>query len=78
MPEMLKPSAAIMGTGLGNDTSPLTDGLFSGGSHGFLIGHVVPEAMESGPIALVKDDDKVVIDAEKRVDDKENGQLFTR
>ncbi|KAL2152342.1 hypothetical protein VTH82DRAFT_5526 [Thermothelomyces myriococcoides] len=67
MPEMLKPSSAIMGAGLGHDVALITDGRFSGGSHGFLIGHIVPEAMEGGPIALVKDGDKIVIDAEKRV-----------
>ncbi|KAE8154274.1 dihydroxy-acid dehydratase [Aspergillus avenaceus] len=69
MPEMLKPSSAIMGAGLGKDVALLTDGRFSGGSHGFLIGHIVPEAMEGGPIALVKDGDRVVIDAEQRVVD---------
>ncbi|KAK2069399.1 hypothetical protein P8C59_003984 [Phyllachora maydis] len=69
MPEMLKPSGAIMGAGLGGDVALLTDGRFSGGSHGFLIGHVVPEAMEGGPIALVRDGDRIVIDAEKRVVD---------
>lgn len=69
MPEMLKPSSAIMGAGLGQDVALLTDGRFSGGSHGFIIGHVVPEAMEGGPIALVQDGDAVVIDAEKRVID---------
>ncbi|KAI4250565.1 MAG: hypothetical protein L6R40_000165 [Gallowayella cf. fulva] len=66
MPEMLKPSSAIMGAGLGKDVALLTDGRFSGGSHGFLIGHIVPEAQEGGPIALVKDGDEVVIDAETR------------
>ena len=71
MPEMLKPSSAIMGAGLGNDVALLTDGRFSGGSHGFIIGHVVPEAIEGGPIALVEDGDKIVIDAEKRVVDLE-------
>lgn len=71
MPEMLKPSSAIMGAGLGKDVALLTDGRFSGGSHGFLIGHIVPEAMDGGPIALVKDGDKVIIDAEKRVVDVE-------
>jgi dihydroxy-acid dehydratase len=71
MPEMLKPSSAIMGAGLGKDVALLTDGRFSGGSHGFLIGHIVPEAMEGGPIALVQDGDKIVIDAEKRVVDLE-------
>ena len=76
MPEMLKPSSAIMGAGLGKDVALITDGRFSGGSHGFLIGHVVPEAQEGGPIALVKDGDEIVIDAGKRtldvlVDEKE-------
>ncbi|GAD92828.1 dihydroxy-acid dehydratase [Paecilomyces variotii No. 5] len=65
MPEMLKPSSTIIGAGLGQDVALLTDGRFSGGSHGFLIGHVVPEAMEGGPIALVKDGDRIVIDTEK-------------
>ena len=66
MPEMLKPSSAIMGAGLGKDVALITDGRFSGGSHGFLIGHIVPEAQEGGPIALVRDGDEVVIDAESR------------
>ena len=69
MPEMLKPSSALMGAGLGQDVALVTDGRFSGGSHGFLIGHVTPEAQVGGPIALVKDGDQVVIDAEKRVMD---------
>jgi len=64
--EMLKPSSAIMGAGLGNDVALITDGRFSGGSHGFLIGHVVPEAQEGGPIALVQDGDEIVINAEDR------------
>jgi dihydroxy-acid dehydratase len=69
MPEMLKPSSAIMGAGLGKDVALVTDGRFSGGSHGFLIGHVVPEAMEGGPIGLVQDGDVITIDAEtKRMD----------
>ena len=67
MVEMLKPSSAIMGAGLGNDVALITDGRFSGGSHGFLIGHIVPEAQEGGPIGLVRDGDEVIIDAEKRV-----------
>ncbi|KAK3308277.1 dihydroxy-acid/6-phosphogluconate dehydratase [Chaetomium strumarium] len=67
MPEMLKPSSAIMGAGLGQDVALITDGRFSGGSHGFLIGHIVPEAMEGGPIGLVRGGDTIVIDAEKRV-----------
>jgi dihydroxy-acid dehydratase len=66
MPEMLKPSSAIMGAGLGGDVALITDGRFSGGSHGFLIGHIVPEAMEGGPIALVEDGDTIEIDAETR------------
>ena len=66
MPEMLKPSSAIMGAGLGKDVALLTDGRFSGGSHGFLIGHIVPEAQEGGPIGLVRDGDEITIDAETR------------
>jgi dihydroxy-acid dehydratase len=66
MPEMLKPSSAIMGAGLGQDVALLTDGRFSGGSHGFLIGHIVPEAQEGGPIGLVRDGDEITIDAESR------------
>lgn len=66
MPEMLKPSSAIMGAGLGQDVALITDGRFSGGSHGFLIGHVVPEAQEGGPIGVVRDGDRIVIDAENR------------
>ena len=69
MPEMLKPSSAIMGAGLGNDVALITDGRFSGGSHGFLIGHVTPEAQQGGPIGLVRDGDTITIDAEKRVID---------
>ncbi|EOD52821.1 putative dihydroxy-acid dehydratase protein [Neofusicoccum parvum UCRNP2] len=67
MPEMLKPSSAIMGAGLGKDVALLTDGRFSGGSHGFLIGHIVPEAAEGGPIAFAQDGDRIVIDAEQKV-----------
>ena len=65
MPEMLTPTSAIMGAGLGEDVALITDGRFSGGSHGFIIGHVVPEAQEGGPIALVQDDDTITIDAER-------------
>ena len=64
MPEMLTPTSAIMGAGLGNDVAMITDGRFSGGSHGFIIGHVVPEAQEGGPIALIKTGDLIVINAE--------------
>jgi dihydroxy-acid dehydratase len=60
----LKPSSAIMGAGLGHDVALITDGRFSGGSHGFLIGHIVPEAQEGGPIALVKNGDEITIDAD--------------
>ena len=64
MPEMLKPTAAIMGAGLGNDVALITDGRFSGGTHGFVVGHITPEAQEGGTIALVKDGDIITIDAE--------------
>jgi dihydroxy-acid dehydratase len=65
MPEMLTPTSAIMGAGLGKDVALITDGRFSGGSHGFIIGHVVPEAQEGGPIALVRDGDIITMDAGK-------------
>ena len=64
MREMLSPTAAIMGAGLGNDVALITDGRFSGGSHGFVVGHVTPEAVEGGPIAIVETGDKISIDAE--------------
>ena len=57
---------AIMGAGLGKDVALITDGRFSGGSHGFIIGHVTPEAQEGGPIALIKDNDRIIIDANIR------------
>ncbi len=63
MPEMLTPTSAIMGAGLGKDVALLTDGRFSGGSHGFIIGHITPEAQEGGPIGLVRDGDLITIDA---------------
>ncbi len=66
MPEMLTPTSAIMGSGLGADVALITDGRFSGGSHGFLVGHVVPEAQEGGPIALIHDGDRIIIDASER------------
>jgi dihydroxy-acid dehydratase len=65
MPEMLKPTAAIMGAGLGKDVALITDGRFSGGTHGFVVGHVSPEAQDGGTIALLKDGDMITIDAEK-------------
>jgi dihydroxy-acid dehydratase len=63
MPEMLTPTSAIMGAGLGQDVAMLTDGRFSGGSHGFIIGHITPEAQDGGPIALLRDGDRITIDA---------------
>jgi dihydroxy-acid dehydratase len=63
MPEMLTPTSAIMGAGLGQDVAMLTDGRFSGGSHGFIIGHITPEAQQGGPIALIRDGDQILIDA---------------
>lgn len=65
MPEMLKPTSAIIGAGLGKDVALITDGRFSGGSHGFVVGHVTPEAQSGGTIALIKDGDLISIDAEK-------------
>ena len=65
MPEMLTPTSAIMGAGLGKDVALITDGRFSGGSHGFIVGHVTPEAQEGGPIALVRDNDRITIDASR-------------
>jgi len=66
IPEMLAPTSLIMGAGLGQDVALITDGRFSGGSHGFIIGHITPEAQEGGPIALVQDGDVIEIDAEAR------------
>ena len=67
MPEMLTPTSAIMGAGLGQDVALLTDGRFSGGTHGFIVGHITPEAQAGGPIALVRDGDPITIDATTRV-----------
>ena len=64
MPEMLTPTSVIMGAGLGNDVALITDGRFSGGSHGFVVGHITPEAQEGGTIALVENGDVITIDAE--------------
>jgi len=66
MREMLAPTSAIMGKGLGKDVALLTDGRFSGGSHGFVVGHVTPESYVGGPLALVKNGDKIIIDSEQR------------
>ena len=80
MPEMLTPTSAIMGAGLGADVALITDGRFSGGSHGFIVGHVTPEAQEGGAIALVKDGDKITINAEvNRIDlDLSDAELSAR
>ena len=69
MPEMLKPTAAIMGAGLGNDVALITDGRFSGGTHGFVVGHITPEAQIGGPIAIIKNNDIITIDAQKNTID---------
>jgi dihydroxy-acid dehydratase len=74
MPEMLSPTSVIMGAGLGQDVALITDGRFSGGSHGFIIGHITPEAQEGGPIALVRDGDIIAIDAEQRFVNLEVGE----
>ena len=67
MPEMLTPTSAVMGAGLGKDVALITDGRFSGGSHGFIVGHITPEAQEGGPIALIRTGDRIIIDAEKNL-----------
>ncbi len=69
MPEMLKPTSAIMGAGLGNDVALITDGRFSGGTHGFVVGHITPEAQEGGNIALIENGDTITIDANKNTID---------
>ncbi len=66
MPEMLTPTSALMGAGLGADVALLTDGRFSGGSHGFIIGHITPEAQVGGPLALLEDGDRITLDASRR------------
>jgi len=66
MREMLSPTSAIMGKGLGKDVALITDGRFSGGSHGFVMGHITPEASVGGPIAIIRNGDSITIDAEKR------------
>ncbi|MEL6761719.1 MAG: dihydroxy-acid dehydratase, partial [Myxococcota bacterium] len=66
MREMLAPTAAIIGAGLGDDVALITDGRFSGGTYGMVVGHVVPEAFDGGPIALIKDGDTIVLDANAR------------
>ena len=76
MREMLKPTSAIMGLGLGDKVAFITDGRFSGGTHGFVVGHISPEAADGGPLALVEDGDLILIDAKNdqltlKVDDNE-------
>ena len=71
MREMLSPTSAIMGRGLGNDVALITDGRFSGGSHGFVIGHITPEAFEGGLLAIVENDDIITINITKRTIDLE-------
>ncbi len=66
MPEMLKPTSAIIGAGLGHSVALITDGRFSGGTHGFVVGHITPEAFDGGTIALVQDDDRIVIDVAQK------------
>jgi dihydroxy-acid dehydratase len=66
MPEMLSPTGAVIGRGLGNQVALITDGRFSGGSHGFVVGHVTPEAAVGGPIAIIEDGDPIVIDAVRK------------
>lgn len=80
MPEMLTPTSAIMGAGLGKDVALMTDGRFSGGSHGFIVGHITPEAQDGGPIALIHNGDRITIDAEKNClnVDLSNGELQKR
>ena len=69
MPEMLTPTSAIVGYGLEKDVALITDGRFSGGSHGFIVGHVTPEAQVGGPIGLVQNGDEITVDAEaNRID----------
>ena len=71
MREMLSPTSAIMGRGLGNDVAMITDGRFSGGSHGFVIGHITPEAFEGGLLGIVENGDNIKIDITKRIIDLE-------
>ena len=80
MPEMLKPTAAIMGAGLGKDVALITDGRFSGGTHGFVVGHITPEAQEGGNIALIENGDTITIDAIKNtiILDIEENELIKR
>jgi dihydroxy-acid dehydratase len=80
MPEMLTPTSILMGAGLGKDVALLTDGRFSGGSHGFLVGHITPEAQDGGPLALLRDGDPIVIDSAKSqlMVELDSGELAAR
>jgi dihydroxy-acid dehydratase len=80
MPEMLKPTSVVMGAGLGKDVALITDGRFSGGSHGFVVGHITPEASEGGLIGLLQDGDIITIDAvNNRLDvDLSESEILTR
>ena len=80
MPEMLTPTSAVIGAGLGKDVALITDGRFSGGSHGFIVGHITPEAQEGGPIALIRNGDMITIDAMKNTltVDLANGEMASR
>ena len=66
MREMLSPTSAVMGKGLGQDVALITDGRFSGGTHGFVVGHITPEAYEGGALAIIENGDKITIDAESK------------
>jgi len=74
MREMLSPTSAVMGRGLGKDVALITDGRFSGGTHGFVVGHITPEAFDGGSLAIVKNGDVITIDAGKRTIDLDNPQ----
>jgi dihydroxyacid dehydratase/phosphogluconate dehydratase len=85
MPEMLTPTSAVMGAGLGKDVALITDGRFSGGSHGFIVGHITPEAQDGGPIAFIRTGDHITIDAPStyptrslRLDVRSGGCRLTR
>ena len=79
MPEMLKPTSAVIGAGLGKDVALITDGRFSGGSHGFVVGHITPESYEGGPICIIRNNDKIIIDAiNNRIDLKIDKKEFDK
>ena len=83
MPEMLKPTSAVIGAGLGKEVALITDGRFSGGSHGFVVGHISPESFEGGPIGIIENGDTIIIDAisnkiDLKIDDKEFEKRFKK